>query len=661
MCAVTVKKDALYCWNCKSDQSKCRPSETQGNWHAERPLSRQSMPPSTHFGRPVEKVKSFEEFVKEKKSTSQTRFDRKNGKRKRVAEDVTINIGLKKIADGDLKTIWGKRLPITVAKTAAHFQVLEKAVAKWAAFDRNFDSEKDYVLLYEDGSSALFMPGEKKEFFELQKYKDALGKDYKRITLFLCLSQHYYEAEGITSTEKTDDTELTETDLFDSNLCNMSNVEGDMAESSATLPLEADIIAIADEIYARELQNQVHHSPSQEMKTGEVEITSVRDILKILQERVNKSQQFFITTRRQVPISRILQLWQRQEKKSSVAGVLVVKYAGEDGIDQGALGKEFMADTLSDMAEQFFPAGSPVNSTLHVQNGNFETCGKIVAVSLSQGGPFPCFLEKCVYESMFKDYNMQELKDDDLTEAEQKIIEAVKEDPQANTDIILDSNYTGIITQDNIHDICNSLKVSFISRRCLYMKEFSKGLESYSIMQLVHQYPDICEEIFVSKHAYNTIPDADYLYSLLMPQFAEKGSNKREIEEKMMDIFQDFLFKVEDELIAPQTSIAAWDHPIEDTEKPEEHVHQSVVTIPRLLGWFTGQRHKSHGPWQNLSTKVIFDHECKSHNPLHTVCYPVIHACSREVTFPVEHMSTADKFELIFMTGFTHGYSFAVH
>ena len=148
------------------------------------------------------------------------------------------------------------------------------------------------------------------------------------------------------------------------------------------------------------------------------------------------------------------------------------------------------------MAKHFFLAGSPVNSTLHVQNGNFERYGKIVAVSLSQGGPFPCFLEKYVYESMFTEYDMQEIKDDDLTPAEQNIIAEVRKDPQANTDIILDSNYTGMIKQDNIDDICNSLKVNFINRRCLHMKEFSKGLDSYSIMQLVRDYPDICEEMY---------------------------------------------------------------------------------------------------------------------------------------------------------------------
>eukprot|EP00794_Sanderia_malayensis_P011644 gene11644-12842_t len=397
------------------------------------------------------------------------------------------------------------------------------------------------------------------------------------------------------------------------------------------------------------------------MKTSKLEITSVSDILKILQLRVNKSKQFFLTTRRQVQLPRILHLWQRQEKKSSVTSSFVVKFVGEDGIDQGTLGKEFRADTLSDMSKHFFPGGNPVNSTLHVQNGNFETCGKIVAVSLSQGGPLPCFLEKCVCDSMVKEYNMQEIKDDDLTAAEQNIIDEVKKDSQANVDIILDSNYTGLIKQDNIYDISNSLKVSFINRRCLYMKEFGKGLESYGIMQLVRHYPDICEEIFVSKHAQNTIPDADYLYSLLQPQFAEKDTMKRELQEKMMDTFQDFLYKVENALIPPITSMTAWNYPTDATEKPEEYLEQLEVSIARTLGWFIGQRHRSHGPWQDLSIKVIFDHECKIRDPVHTVCYPVIHACSREVTPPVEHMSSTANFEQIFMTGFTHGQSFAMH
>ena len=62
-----------------------------------------------------------------------------------------------------------------------------------------------------------------------------------------------------------------------------------------------------------------------------------------------------------------------------------------------------------------FPDGSPTDSIYYVQNGTFRTCGEIVAVSLAQGGPSPCFLEQCVYESMSKSIDMISIEESDLT------------------------------------------------------------------------------------------------------------------------------------------------------------------------------------------------------------------------------------------------------
>ena len=36
MCQVRVKRDAVYCWNCKSDQSKCRPLIDSGHLDVEK-------------------------------------------------------------------------------------------------------------------------------------------------------------------------------------------------------------------------------------------------------------------------------------------------------------------------------------------------------------------------------------------------------------------------------------------------------------------------------------------------------------------------------------------------------------------------------------------------------------------------------------------------
>lgn len=41
-------------------------------------------------------------------------------------------------------------------------------------------------MLYEDGKEALFLPGQTQNFFVLSKYKEELGRDYRRIVLFLC-------------------------------------------------------------------------------------------------------------------------------------------------------------------------------------------------------------------------------------------------------------------------------------------------------------------------------------------------------------------------------------------------------------------------------------------------------------------------------------------
>ena len=134
----------------------------------------------------------FDQFHKRK-----TSFAPAVGKKRKVEENVMISIGLKHLSQGKLKTVYGKRLPLTVVKKATYANILEKATEKFKAFDRNFDSEKEYVLLYDDGQSAQFMPGGCKDFFDMEEYKKGLGKDYKRIILFLCPLEDHMANEGI--------------------------------------------------------------------------------------------------------------------------------------------------------------------------------------------------------------------------------------------------------------------------------------------------------------------------------------------------------------------------------------------------------------------------------------------------------------------------------
>ena len=78
------------------------------------------------------------------------------------------------------------------------------------------------------------------------------------------------------------------------------------------------------------------------------------------------------------------------------------------------MSQDFLAEVISDMGREMFPDGSPTDSTYYVQNSTFRTCGEIVVVSLAQGGPPPCFLEQCVYESMSKSIDMISIEENQI-------------------------------------------------------------------------------------------------------------------------------------------------------------------------------------------------------------------------------------------------------
>lgn len=107
-------------------------------------------------------------------------------------------------------------------------------------------------------------------------------------------------------------------------------------------------------------------------------------MVKAVQDRVDYSNQLFLIVRGGAPFFRLLSLWQREVNRSSAENVLRVHYHGEEGIDSGAMGKEFLTQMIQGMGKTMFPEGGPINSTYHIQNGNFRACGQLAAVSLAQ-------------------------------------------------------------------------------------------------------------------------------------------------------------------------------------------------------------------------------------------------------------------------------------
>jgi hypothetical protein len=77
-------------------------------------------------------------------------------------------------------------MALTIAASSNESTLLEHAIAKHARFNKAFNGDLKYTLLYPDGSEVKStLPGSN-EPFSVERYKDELGKPYSRITLFIC-------------------------------------------------------------------------------------------------------------------------------------------------------------------------------------------------------------------------------------------------------------------------------------------------------------------------------------------------------------------------------------------------------------------------------------------------------------------------------------------
>ena len=272
-------------------------------------------------------------------------------------------------------------------------EFLAKAESKWGAYQSDlYNEDEDYILCYEDGQRANFLPGSNGKF-SLKRYREEKGQDYNRITLFLCSKSDFTHIakNAITLSDDDFDFELpafkirkraTQEGIVDGGIVEKPNTE-------------------SDEKVALELHRSLNEEvPIEQSTKSTMNITSIQDVVKSLAGKVDHSESSFFTVRRGADMFRVLSLWQRQVRLGSPERAIRIHYLGEYGIESGAMAKEFFSDLISDIGKQMFPFGSPLSSTLHVKNGNFKACGQLVAASIAQCRPAPTFLAECVYQQL---------------------------------------------------------------------------------------------------------------------------------------------------------------------------------------------------------------------------------------------------------------------
>ena len=566
---------------------------------------------------------------------------------------------------------------LTVSNTAPYYIIKEKAIAKWGAFHSDvFESSEQYILLLSNCDEAQFVPGGKAEFFSLKRYKEELGRDYNKITLFLCKkkdhdeSLHIENGSGDDSPMEPAPKKTKFEDYFqqyDQQQEVLASIPHDFAQ-----PINPFDMVDHEDIWLNniaststamnDVDTAVQRGPNVKIDDGRTALVPTetpQELIKGFESKVIlDSGHFFSVIRRNCPLSRVLSMWKREAAKVSPTKLLRVKFLGESGIDTGALANEFLTAAIPKMGSSMFPNGLPIDSMLNVANGSFKICGEIVAVSLAQGGPAPVFLTDNTYALMLSRDDVEARIDKFLTEFDLKMLSSMEENITQYEELILDNGYTGVVEDAKKDEIIATVKVSVINRRSLYLKEFCRGLSLFGIYDAMRNHPDLFKKLFVLPNGDDHI-DAMYLASVLTPIFSSQDSEKVRKEEIILDNLQDCILNFEDNPISGYSEALAYkdeDHSA-TSDEGEEEFHNAKLTPAGVLGWLTGQQHKPLNG-ETLHVTVRFDHDCMERNPQHKVCFPLVKACSKEIVIPVAHMLDKESFERNFLIAFCKGNAF---
>ena len=77
-----------------------------------------------------------------------------------------------------------------------------------------------------------------------------------------------------------------------------------------------------------------------------------------------------------------------------------------------------------------------------------------------------------------------------------------------------------------------------------------------------------------------------------------------------------------------------------------------------VLRWLSGQKHCPVNG-EPLTITAYFDHDCRERNRKHTICFSQVGACSREITFPVAHLTGMKEFEHVLLLAICKGGAFS--
>lgn len=486
-------------------------------------------------------MKTFGQYRSEKGSQWKNITSGKSKlKDSKQGDDVVIFIGMLKLKDSEMKPIRGKRLSLRVSKNDDAVTIRIKAENKWKGYYPNlYDKEDFYELTYECGSVIKTLPGTE-EPFKLSRYKEELGKDYKRISLYLCSESDikvkaridelnddssedgYYESDTKTfEVHLETDNEVTHSTFLKKDLDVPKAAEEDEEEDYGDYEVEKFFETALDTTSKASTPEEITLTVN-ELTTEEV--TILANDCKTFEELSKEKPPNLVLIQRTK--NKFWSTLFRNEIDFSKQSIRVV-FAGESAVDEGGPFREFLRLSMKYFSVAPAMIFGPPTECLFTADTNscfqkkYFLLGQLCAVSIFYINRGP----ECIHPSLVKSlFNMSIGKNVSIND--EFFQEHLKEIDSGNYDVLYNANLNPF---DRDAKSLYALHYAIVSRYAA-ISDFKDGVNSISIRILADF------NIYSRYFHYNcvNIKAADILNLFLYKNDHDLGSNGRIQEDDAM-------------------------------------------------------------------------------------------------------------------------------
>ncbi|XP_039860953.1 G2/M phase-specific E3 ubiquitin-protein ligase-like [Simochromis diagramma] len=334
----------------------------------------------------------------------------------------------------------------------------------------------------------------------------------------------------------------------------------------------------------------------------------------------------------------------------------------EDAADLGEPRREFFRLLVKAICQdsgafEATPNGCTLKfNILHLQNGVYQTIGRMLSTIIVQGGEAPAFLSPHVVDYIVSGDILQvhltpdNIGDPELRENLKKVVNATTQHDLEEAVSCCDSWRYQVEGLPLTVTMAN--KDLFVKNAALYLAvlqrqscfdQLTDGLSYYGILSLLRENPSL--RVLLDLSGEDKDLTASLIAGVLRPSYSVLGSNRRVREELMVVKFREFLQCVENKELRDSLG--------ERTLTKDEEAFVKALRPGHILAFATGSSKVPAIGFQP-APKITFIHDESKH-------LPIAHTCANELQLFVNETTMADDdaFHYCFLVALMNGALFS--